>query len=88
MELVLHANTTGLERTRGKEREREKKALVGLIFRTYQFLCDPLGAFGQKLEVWVGVNVQDIDDLGLEQGANVHPFLVDLLDAVCGSVQN
>ena len=39
----------------------------------------PLGALGQELEVWVGVDVEDVDELGLEQGADVHPLLVDLL---------
>ena len=46
---------------------------------TYQLLGHPFRALGQELEVRVGVDVQDVDQLGLQQGANVHPFLVHLL---------
>jgi hypothetical protein len=42
-------------------------------------LRHPLGALGEELEVGIGVNVEDVDELGLEQGADVHPFLVHLL---------
>ena len=50
---------------------------------THQFLVDPLGALSQKLEVWVGVDVEDVDQLGLQQRPDVHPFLVDLLHSKC-----
>ena len=40
---------------------------------------DPLGALGQELEVRIGVDVQNVYELSLEEGANVHPFLVNLL---------
>ena len=43
---------------------------------------DPLGALRQELEVWVGVDVQDVDQLGLQQRADVHPLLVNLLHSV------
>ena len=55
--------------------------LVKLQECTYKLLMNPLGAFSQKLEVWVGVNVENIDQLSLEQSANVHPLFVDLLDS-------
>ncbi len=45
---------------------------------------DPLSALRQELKVWVGVDVQDVDELGLEEGADVHPLLVDLLDSGWG----
>ena len=56
------------------------RVLVWLC-RTYQFLGDPLSAFGQKFEIRVGVNVEDIYQFGLEKGPNVDPFLVDLLNS-------
>ena len=49
---------------------------------TYQLLSDPLSALGQKLEVGVGVNVEDIDQLGLEKGPYIDPLLVDLLNSI------
>ena len=52
------------------------------LYRTYQFLVDPLGTLGQELEVRVGVDVQNVYELSLEQGANVHPFLVHLLHSI------
>jgi len=42
-------------------------------------LGHPLRALGQELEVRVGVDVENVDELGLEQGADVHPLLVHLL---------
>ena len=54
--------------------------LVGLT-KTYQLLSDPLGALGQKFEVRVGVNIEDIDQLGLEKGSNVDPLLMNLLNS-------
>ncbi len=48
---------------------------------------DPLSALRQELKVWVGVDVQDVDELGLEEGADVHPLLVDLLDSGWGKGQ-
>ncbi len=48
---------------------------------------DPLSALRQELKVWVGVDVQDVDELGLEEGADVHPLLVDLLDSGWGRGQ-
>ena len=49
---------------------------------TYQLLSDPLSALGQKFEVWVGVNIEDIDQLGLEKGSNIDPLLVNLLNSI------
>ena len=49
---------------------------------TYQFLCNPLGALGQKFEIGVGMDRQDVDQLGLEQGPDVDPFLVNLLNSI------
>ena len=43
---------------------------------------DPLGTLGQELEIRVGVDVQNVYELSLEQGANVHPFLVHLLHSI------
>jgi hypothetical protein len=42
---------------------------------------DPFGAFRQKLEVWVRVDVENVDQLCLQQSANVHPLFVDLLNS-------
>ncbi len=53
-----------------------------MLWSTYKFLVDPFCAFGQKLEVWVGVDVQNIDQFSLKQSANVHPLFMDLLDSV------
>jgi hypothetical protein len=47
-------------------------------------LRHPLGALGEELEVGIGVNVKNVDELGLEQGADVHPFLVHLLHSATG----
>jgi len=52
---------------------------VGKGAGTHQLLRHPLGALGEELEVGIGVNVENVDELGLEQGADVHPFLVHLL---------
>ena len=62
-------------------REREKRAVsrAGPGGGTHQLLVHPLGALGQELKVGVGVDVEDVDELGLEQGADVHPLLVHLL---------
>ena len=49
---------------------------------THQLLVDPLRALGKELEVGVRVDVQDVDELRLEQRADVHPLLVHLLDSV------
>jgi hypothetical protein len=51
---------------------------------THKLLVDPFGAFRQKLEVRIGVNVENVDQLGLKQSANVHPLLVDLLNSKTG----
>ena len=48
---------------------------------THQLLVHPLGALGQELEVGVGVDVEDVDQLRLEQRPDVHPLLVHLLDS-------
>ena len=48
---------------------------------TYQFLVNPFGAFSQKLEIRIGVNIQNIDQFGLQKCANIHPLFVDLLDS-------
>ena len=48
---------------------------------TYQLHSDPLSAFGQKFEIRVGVNVEDIYQFGLEKGPNIDPFLVNLLNS-------
>ena len=48
---------------------------------THEFLVDPFSAFSQKLEVWVCMDVEYIDQLCLKQGTNVHPLLVNLLDS-------
>ena len=45
----------------------------------------PLGALGEELEVGVGVDVEDVDELRLEQRADVHPLLVHLLDSVAAA---
>ena len=39
----------------------------------------PLSALGEELEVGVGVDVEDVDEFGLEQGADINPLLVHLL---------
>jgi hypothetical protein len=51
-------------------------------------LRHPLGALGEELEVGIGVNVENVDELGLEQGADVHPFLVNLLHSATRGKQN
>jgi len=43
---------------------------------------DPFCALGQKLEVWICVDVQNIDQFSLKQSTNVHPLFMDLLDSV------
>ena len=48
----------------------------------HQFLVNPLGAFGQKLEVRICMDVQNIDQLCLKQSSNVHPLFMNLLDSV------
>jgi hypothetical protein len=61
--------------------------LVGVgrgVAGTHQLLRHPLGALGEELEVGIGVNVEDVDELGLEKGADVHPFLVHLLHSATG----
>ena len=50
--------------------------------RTYQFLVNPFGTFSQKLEIRIGVDIQNIDQFSLQQCANVHPLFVNLLDSV------
>ena len=42
---------------------------------------DPFSALCQKLEIWVCVNVEYIDQLGLKQCSDVDPFLVNLLNS-------
>lgn len=49
---------------------------------THQLLSHPLGALGEKLEVRVGVNVEDIEKLGLEKCANINPLLMNLLNSI------
>jgi hypothetical protein len=51
-------------------------------------LRHPLGALGEELEVGIGVNVENVDELGLEQGADVHPFLVHLLHSATRGNKN
>ena len=63
------------------EVDASNKRLLVWRWWTYQLLSDPLSAFGQKFEIRVGVNVEDIYQFGLEKGTNVHPFLVDLLNS-------
>ena len=61
---------------------RERENLVSdRGAKSYQFLSDPLGALGQELEVWVGVDREDVYQFGLEQGSDVYPFLVNLLNS-------
>ena len=62
------------------EGERKKTVVSEAAKDTNQFLVHPFGTLGQKLEVGIGVDIQDIDDLGLQQCSNIHPFLVDLLN--------
>lgn len=62
--------------------------LVRVSCRTYQFLVNPFGAFSQKLEVRIGMDVQNIDQLSLQQSANVHPLFVDLLNSKWQKVVN
>ena len=47
----------------------------------HQLLVHPLGALGEELEVGVGVDVEDVDELRLQQRPDVHPLLVHLLDS-------
>ena len=61
--------------------DASNKRLLVRLSGTYQLLSDPLSAFGQKFEIRVGVNVEDIYQFGLEKGPNVDPFLVDLLNS-------
>ena len=61
--------------------DASNKILLVWRCRTYQLLSDPLSTFGQKFEIRVGVNVEDIYQFGLEKGPNVDPFLVDLLNS-------
>ena len=42
---------------------------------------NPFGAFSQKLEIRVGMDIQNIDQFGLQKSANVHPLFVDLLNS-------
>ena len=61
--------------------DASNKRLLVWLRKTYQLLSDPLSAFGQKFEIRVGVNVEDIYQFGLEKGPNVNPFLVNLLNS-------
>jgi len=54
---------------------------LGLL-QLFQLLGNPLSTFSQKLKVWVGVNVEYVEKLGLEKGSNIDPFLVNLLNSV------
>ena len=67
---------------------RKNTVLVRVSCRTYQFLVNPFGAFSQKLEVRIGMDVQNIDQLSLQQSANVHPLFVDLLNSKWQKVVN
>jgi hypothetical protein len=58
------------------------KILLVWQANTYQLLGNPLSTFSQKLKVWVGVNVEYVEKLGLEKGSNIDPFLVNLLNSV------
>ena len=49
---------------------------------TYQLLCHPLSTFCQKFEIWVGMNVEYVEKLGLKKGPNIDPFLVNLLNSI------
>lgn len=49
---------------------------------THQLLSHPLGALGQKFEIWVCVNIEDVYQLGLEEGPNIDPLLMNLLDSI------
>ena len=42
---------------------------------------NPFGAFSQKLEIRIGMDIQNIDQFGLQKCANVHPLFVDLLNS-------
>ena len=63
------------------EVDASNKRLLVWRWWTYQLLSDPLSAFGQKFEIRVGVNVEDIYQFGLEKGPNVDPLLVNLLNS-------
>ena len=41
---------------------------------------DPFSAFGKEFKVRVGMNVKHINDLSLQQGTNIHPLFMNLLD--------
>ena len=45
-------------------------------------MVNPFGTFSQKLEIRIGVDIQNIDQFSLQQCANVHPLFVNLLDSV------
>jgi hypothetical protein len=60
---------------------------VGGVAGTHQLLRHPLGALGEELEVGIGVNVENVDEFGLEQGADVHPFLVHLLHSATRGIK-
>ena len=51
------------------------------VVNTYQLLDHPLGALGQEFEIRVGMNIEDVNQLGLEQGPYIDPLLVNLLDS-------
>ena len=55
--------------------------MLVVMVSTHQLGRHPLGALRQEFEIWVGVNREDIDKLGLQQRANVHPLFVNLLDS-------
>ena len=63
----------------GKERKKRAVSRAGPGGGTHQLLVHPLGALGKELEVRVRVDVQNVDELSLEQGSDVHPLLVHLL---------
>ena len=48
-------------------KKRKKKNGISKVWSlaTYQFLVNPFGAFSQKLEIWVGMDVQNIDQFCL-----------------------
>ena len=51
-----------------RDEKKEKKIGISKVWSlaTYQFLVNPFGAFSQKLEIWVGMDVQNIDQFCLQ----------------------
>ena len=60
----------------------ENKMALVRSCKTHQLLSHPLGALGQKFEIWVCVNIEDVYQLGLEEGPNIDPLLMNLLNSI------